>query len=160
MSTKTGPTIKLKHKPDMIKLKAIQAKLKDVHVRVGYPVGSGSYPDGTPVVDVAIYNEFGTETTPERSFVRRAYRENKAKYTDYLERLARNLVRGANVNIHSAMKAIGLTAVDDIQETIDRTSSPPNADVTKDRKGRSHPLIDTGLMKQSTTFEVVGAKVA
>lgn len=160
MAVKTGPTIRLKHPPEMTKIKAIAAKLKDVHVRVGYPVGSGEYPDGTPVIDVAIYNEFGTETIPERSFVRRAYRENKDKYANYLKRLASSLVKGVDVNIHSAMKAIGLDAVGDIQETIDKVSSPANAEITVLRKGSSHPLIDTGLLKQSTTFEVVGAKVA
>ena len=47
------------------------AKARSKRTDVGF-FASAKYPDGTPAAAVAAWNEFGTETIPERPFIRNA----------------------------------------------------------------------------------------
>ena len=42
-----------------------------------------------------------------------------------------------------------------LQEYVTEVTTPPNHPFTIDRKGSSHPLIDSGRLRTSITFRVV-----
>lgn len=108
----------------------------------------GQYPDGTKVVDVAIANEFGTNTVPERPFFRISNNENSGSYASILREAAS---RG---QYRTGLAVCGQKAVGDIQESIVSLSDPANAQSTIERKGSSNPLIDTGRLRQSVSYEL------
>lgn len=139
--------------------KALKTKLDRVKkgknkVKVGFPEGGGEYPDGMPIVTVAVWNEFGNAVTPERPFFRLAMADNKAKYRKMTKALAKKVLNGS-ITKEKALEMLGEEAVADIQDSIVNLTSPPNTEITIALKGSSNPLVDTGLMKQSVTSEVI-----
>jgi len=122
-------------------------------VKVGVPAGGANpYPDGTDVIDVAVANEFGTETIPERSFLRSAIRENKGAYKK-LNR--KHLKKIRKMTAEKALELLGTEAAGHVADKVNDVSTPPNAPSTRDRKGSENPLVDTGHLKQSITHEVI-----
>ena len=122
---------------------------------MGLPAGgANAYPDGTPVISVGVWNEFGTERIPERSFLRAGIREGTQGYKA-LNRVNLRLLQAGKKSAREAMGELGLLAQGDVQAKINDVSEPPNADSTVAIKGSSNPLVDTGHLKQSITFEVV-----
>ena len=113
--------------------------------------------EGSDQVLVAAVNEFGTETVPERSFLRSTMNANRAKYVKGLERAAQHIVEGT-LDADRALGLVGLEVVKDVQTTITTLRDPPNAQATVERKGSSNPLIDTGRLRQSISFDVVAVK--
>ena len=118
-------------------------------VRVGLPKDSNAYPDGTSVVMVGIVHEFGNPSNniPQRSFIRTGIRENKRAYKRLFRSLTRKIIDG-KMDKHTALELIGLQAQTDIRQKITDLKLPP----LKNRQG--NPLIDTGHMRQSVTYEV------
>ncbi|QGH75045.1 hypothetical protein RostovM3_00035 [Vibrio phage Rostov M3] len=49
---------------------------------------------------------------------------------------------------------MGVVAVAGVQNYIDELRSPANAPSTVERKGADNPLVDTGEMKQSVTYNI------
>lgn len=113
--------------------------------------------EGSDLVMVATYNEFGTETIPERSFLRSTMNVNRAKYQKGLQRALEAVIDGS-LDTDRALGLVGLEIVKDIQTTILELRDPPNAEATIERKGSSNPLIDTGRLRQSIQFDVVTVK--
>ena len=64
-----GVRIKETVTADGKKLKKMLEELGKLEVAVGIQEGE-KYPDGTSVLDVAMWNELGTETIPSRPFIR------------------------------------------------------------------------------------------
>lgn len=131
--------------------KALMARLAGMYsvaVLVGVESDGGS-PD---VVDYAAWNEFGTATIPERSFLRSTMDNNRAKYLRLQEEAVERMIDGLSPRI--AYGAIGLTAVADVRRTIQNHVPPPNAPSTIRRKGFDHPLIETGHLSDSIQFTV------
>lgn len=129
------------------------------NVKVGLPSGSGAYPDGTDVVSVGFWNEFGTKFAPERSWMRTSIRGNAQKYRR-LNRSNLKKIQQQKLSLRSAMSRLGQQARDDMIESIENFTSPALAASTiaarkRRSQGSSRPLEDTGLMKQSITFEVL-----
>ena len=113
------------------------------------------YPDGTPVKNVALYNEFGTANIPSRPFMRSAFPEMK--------RITRKEAKKAD-RVHLVMPAVvakraAKTLRDEVQKSIEKWSYPPNAPATIILKGRNDPLVDTRLMVDSIEAWVEGKKV-
>lgn len=107
------------------------------------------------VVDVASWNEFGTDRIPARSFLRSTFEEDKAKFLSLLRRGKMKLVRG-EASRKQVLSMVGFFAQKQVQRKITAGGSPfiPNSPATVDQKGSSSPLIDTGQLRQSITFEV------
>ncbi len=124
-------------------------------IAVGFPVGSEAaamtYPDGKKVIDVAIKNEFGIGV-PERSFLRTGGPEFIEDSKPLIEAALQRVNAGAKFKDEA--DKIGMKAVAAIQQKIVDIDTPPNSAATIAAKGSSNPLIDTGLMRQSVTFEV------
>ena len=127
----------------------------DSVIAVGFPMGSDGastqYPKGESVLDVAARNEFGMGV-PERSFLRTGGLE----FVDDSQPLFKKAIKRVNEggDLESELDKIGLKAVAAIQQKIVDVKEPANADSTIARKKSSNPLIDTGLMRQSVTYEV------
>lgn len=105
----------------------------------------------TTVIDVATKHEFGLGV-PRRSFI--------ADWADESEAEARRRLRKAAERIESPgdldkeLNKFGLWAVGDIVQRITRRIDPPNSQATEDRKGSDVPLVDTGQLKSSITYDV------
>ena len=108
-------------------------------VEVGF-YSTAKYPDGTPVTNVAAWNEFGTSRIPERPFFRQAIQGAKAEITPIL---VENVdPRTMSVDRRTA-GLVGQAMQGRIQRSITTLRRPANAPSTIKAKGSSNPLIDT-----------------
>lgn len=111
--------------------------------------------DDVTMAEVAFFNEFGTRTIPERSFLRATVDKNREKYFRIHEKLIDSFYLG-QANARVALGLLGEQAKADVQATITAGVPPPNADVTAERKKSSKTLVDTGALRQSITYEIRG----
>lgn len=132
------------------------ALLKDIKTdkgvrgyKVGWPA-EAKYPDGTPVVNVALWNEFGVPENglPERPFFRNANQQFKLMAPRIIKSAAENGRLTASGNEHVAQAHVSM-----VQSSIRDIQDPPNTASTVSQKGSSNPLIDTGLMRRTLTYE-------
>lgn len=125
-------------------------------VKVGLPKGSGTHgPSGMPVVQLGAIHEFGSEDgrIPERSFLRGTMRAKQRDHNAIIRRLARSVTLGRQAPTQ-ALAQLGAVAAANVQEAISDGVPPPNAPSTIRRKGSSKPLIDTGALRQSITWQL------
>ena len=131
-------------------LSAALSKYKDMNasVRVGV-LENATYPDGTPVAMVAFWNEYGTRTSPVRAFFRTTVSENKKNWVLSVQNL---------MKIHSdpkqVMGLIGVHMQEQIVQSINTWSDPPNSAYTIAKKGFDKPLVEHGIMLRSISYEV------
>ena len=126
------------------------ATRRDTTVEVGF-FSTARYEDGTPVAAVAAWNEFGTETIPERPFFRRAL----AEVEDGVTKIVKAGIDTKKMVVDDRLAdRVGAYAQGQIQESITALKEPPNAPSTIKEKGSSSPLIDTGHMRESVTWKV------
>lgn len=126
-------------------------------IAVGFPKGKAqAYPDGTSVIDVAAQNVYGTPTIPQRDFMTLASSDIREKTRPIIKRIVKEAnKKGGNERVvDSLQNAAGEVAKSAIQKAIIDLDTPPNAPSTIDAKGSSNPLIDTGHMKDSVTFDI------
>lgn len=109
--------------------------------------------EGSELVTYAAANEFGTDTIPERSYLRSTIDENRDRYFSEAGKAIRDHVNGRR-GIRQGMGRLGLRVVADVQRKITALREPPNAPSTIAQKGSDNPLIDTGRLRQSIDFEV------
>ena len=126
------------------------SKYKDMNasVRVGV-LENATYPDGTPVAMVAFWNEYGTRTSPVRAFFRTTVSENKKNWVLSVQNL---------MKIHNdpkrVMGLIGVHMQEQIVQSINTWSDPPNSAYTIAKKGFDKPLVETALLMRSIKSEV------
>ena len=119
-------------------LKHMRRLRGDHGVKVGLPVGSNDYPDtGESVINVGFWHEFGTKRMPERSWMRSAIRANVKKYKKGIKKGLLEIQKG-KLKPAVLLGRLGLSARDDMRAMIDAL-----------------PLVDTGHLKQSVTWEVL-----
>lgn len=155
------------------KAKRLQAFLD--HLGTEYTISLGffsdsTYPDGTPVPQVALNNEYGFITpeghkVPPRPFMYPLL--HNPKVTDnWKERLSLALklyLRQSPGDLKNlvprAYKTLALTMIGDLQQAITELSTPPNSPYTIKKKGSSNPLIDQGYLRSSVSAEVQGDRI-
>jgi len=135
------------------------------YVQVGVMESAGEHkgPDNEEsltVVEVATFHEFGTETVPERSFIRSTVDENFDSYVEKTKILQEKVILQA-FDVKKALSVLGELIQSDIVKKIDSGIDPELADSTKKSKivnGKSGntPLVDTGQLKKSVRYKVVG----
>jgi hypothetical protein len=140
--------------------RAIETARRD-HVAVGLPserVGGKIYGDGETVISVGASHEFGAGV-PRRSFLRLPF----AAKSDELEKAIAIQFRDVFIKdkpVKQALGLIGVTAVN-ISKGAFTTRGyghwPDLSQATKDLKGSSQILIDTGTLRNSITYVVRGA---
>lgn len=98
-------------------------------------------------------NEFGTDTIPERSFIRTTMDESHSKILQVRDKAIRSAVlRGASPE--DALSVIGAFVETLIKQKITDVSEPPNAPSTIAKKGSANPLVDTGRMRSAVSHRV------
>ena len=145
-------------------------KYSKSYVTIGVHDDAGKYPDGTPeVFEVALWNEFGTKKTPERSFMRSAVDDNEGKINALREEAISNIFT-KNWTILQALKFMGENIQLLVQNKIKSNVPPPygtgkgNASPeeiearqrakAKKTGGQVNTLIESGLMLRSITYKV------
>lgn len=147
---------------------AAMEKAKRTVVKVGLPAeetatskayktdGAKSAPT---VLQVGIWHEYGTATIPMRSFLRGPFdskRDELARMTE----VQFNLVLEHGLDLEIALGRLGLTAVN-ISKGAFKSQGygewPDIQESTKQAKGSSGILIDTGLLRNSITWVVADA---
>lgn len=156
---------------------------KDAGLRVGFLEGA-KYEDGTPIAQVAFWQEFGNTRIPPRPFFRPMIEREKDGWGPLLARVLPRV----DYDIEAAMHILGGQIAGQLTESIVVTQQRPLSDVTlmlrkmRDDSGgklrvtartvaeaarrvaagevgatgtRAKPLIDTGQMQRATGYEVV-----
>lgn len=132
---------------------------KSIRVGVLERDGGESHGNGATVLDVATWNEFGVKNEkgewkiPPRSFIRAFGDEERDEAVKILKKLYALVVMG-RLSEDKAIDMFGNWAVGRIQARIASGIPPANADSTVARKGSSTPLIATGQLRSSISFEV------
>lgn len=119
-------------------------------VDIGF-YSTAKYQDGTPVTNVAAWNEFGTERIPSRPFMRNTNEKVEEPVIDHLKAT----VDPKKMIVTPEMaEQVGVIVQGAMQEEIVDLREPPNAPSTVAAKGSSNPLVDTGKLRQSVTYKV------
>jgi len=137
--------------------KEIQKRLKQMDksfVTIGIHDGAGKYPSGVDILDVAFWNEFGTKTAPERSFIRATIDENKPMLLRQIKK-QRDQVLNLEKTPEQVLDGIGFMIQQLIQGKMETLREPANAPATIAQKPETgdNPLIDSRLLKRSVNFE-------
>lgn len=134
-------------------------KLIRLECRVGFQRGtkakkrSGNIENGVPdLVDVALWNEFGTKNSPSRPFLRQSVDDNLGLINYYCKKLVKDFKNGAPADY--LLNSCGKFGKKLIQEKIKSGNFSPNAPSTIKKKGSNKPLIDTGHMRNSVNFVI------
>lgn len=93
-------------------------------------------------------------TIPERSFLRAGFDENADKVLKTTESVLPDVLIGT-LSVEQYAKLVGLQLSSAIKKYAVDLKSPPNSEFTIKQKGSSNPLVDTGNMVNSITYEVV-----
>lgn len=132
-------------------------ELTELEVRIGYQRGTLSgNPDNSSradLVDIAMWNEFGTVNIPSRPFMRDSVDKHEAAINHMLTAQKDALLHGATAR--EILNTAGLFQQDLIQTEIEQGDFVANAPTTIRKKGSDKPLIDTGTLKNSVHHIVV-----
>lgn len=166
---------------DLPGLKALMARMKDANrsVLVGVPAGaikrarkSGKLKDAAfifaeaktesiPLAMIAAIHEFGApeQGIPERSFLRGGIRRAAPKLNAVNIDSLRKVLLG-NMTIDQAVEKLGVVAVGEVKREFTVGTFAPLKPATVKRKGSSRPLIDSGQLRQSITYQLEGKQSA
>ena len=145
-------TLKRKTKGDGVE--GLKKQTQAGGTKVGFVLGLGEHPNapGHSISEVAAWQEFGTDDIPERPFLRITIREQRSVYVEITREMMSKILKG-KMTADQAAGLLGLKAVADVRNKIDAIRSAENADSTVDIKGFDNPLVHSGIMKKSVTFE-------
>jgi hypothetical protein len=158
IKSKTHTTVKGKDNARRIRMQLSLAA--EAYVTVGIH-DDAVYPDGTSVAQVALFNEFGTDTIPERSFVRSAIYEAHESINAWRAEALKNIAE-KGWTAEKGLTMLGFRIQELIRNKIKSNVPPPNSARTQARKRRlgvpQRTLIETMHMLNSVTFRVVLGK--
>jgi hypothetical protein len=134
--------------------------LDRVKVRVGVLKGAGTQKtdDGdVDLVDLAVIHEFGTEDIPARPFVRGTFEDSKVK--EELRKVQEKIIKAflaGKIDEQKANALLGTWAANAIKNYVKQGDSPLQAlaPATIAAKKSSRPLVDTGQLINSVSYEV------
>lgn len=142
------------------KLLAKAHELDKSYVKVGVLASKGGGAahgeDNISLIEIAAIHEFGNGHVPERSFIRSTFYVRRVNaLATMVAKLAKAIVT-EGMTPKKALSLLGQWAASEVKETITEIDIPPPlADSTIMAKGSSKPLVDTGQLKNSITYEVV-----
>ena len=137
-------------------IEAILKRLKTVQpgfLSYGFYAKS-TYSNHLPVAQVAAWNEFGTERTPERPFFRHANKQLESNISNIFKGMA--LQKGAKVVSTQQLHQFGTIAVNTLKQSIvgSGITYVPNAVSTVKAKKSTKPLVDTGRLFTSPSYQI------
>lgn len=140
--------------------------LDKLALTIGFQGESGgrSHPDANVnVATVALYNEFGTIESPQRSFLRSTMFERRAEIAAAFAKELRPVVMGKRKAV-DGLSAVGAIVAKFVRQKIDQAGSwaVPNEIATIKKKGHSQPLrggdiltgSSGGTMKKAVSWAV------
>jgi len=134
-------------------LKRMKMKL-DIRVGILGDEASAQHADSDETnVAIGTKHEFGIDV-PQRSFIRETVDLNTNEIKKVQRLAAKKIIQGKSSNIKRFGDLVGLSVVAMIQERISDGIPPPNSPITIEKKGSSKPLIDTGQLRSSITYDV------
>lgn len=124
-------------------------------VKIGILGNAEPADDGADMILIAMANEFGTGDgrVPPRPFIRGAFDKNAGQLSEVKAKLYGGIVDG-KVTVTKALSVLGRLHQGQVQAYIVELRDPPNAESTIERKGSDNPLIDTGRLRNSVSWEV------
>lgn len=130
---------------------------------VGLPKGSLPYPDGTSVIMVGFWNEFGSADgeVPERAWLRTGAHKNRDKWVETARRIVKASVKSGK-NPINAFALLGHQMEGDIKNSIspDGQWAPNQGSYGKWKQahGYTKPLIVSGHMRASVRYVISEGK--
>ena len=138
-------------------LKDLKKAMKSVRILVGLPKGTPTNEDyqGLTVIEVGAANEFGvpSKNIPARSFIREPLFKNEAKFKKLAQTIGVSILDGSN-SFDVGVNKKGVWGVKTIQDSFTNNNWEPLKQRTIKAKGSSNPLLDTGNLRQSITWEI------
>lgn len=138
---------------------ALNRKLEDISkgikkaskLRVGF-LEDAKYPDGTQVALVAAIQNFGAPSRgiPPRPFFSNMVRDKSPEWPKAIS----NLLIANNYDTDKTLHQAGEAIAGQLRQSIIDTNEPPLSPATIKKKGFAKPLIDTGVMIHSISYEV------
>lgn len=144
-------------------LRAKAKKLDRMYVKVGILQSKGgeqTHPDSDmSLIEIMATHEFGSsdDRIPERRPLRKTFNDGEGprRLADVITKLAKQIITGGMDPVR-ALRILGTWAVKEVKNTITSEDLPPPlAESTVEAKGSTKPLVDTGLLLNSISFEVV-----
>ena len=143
-------------KPNLFQRILDSAKgLTEKGVVAGFPKGrlnTPHYENGESIIDVAIKNNYGMGV-PRRDFMTPSSKKWMKFFSESLDIVRRDMLDN-KLDSDKFLKAMGQKGSDIISKEIIALDTPPNAPSTIAKKGSSNPLVDTGAMSRSTTWQI------
>jgi hypothetical protein len=107
---------------------------------------------GSEIVMRGVYTEFGTSKMPAWRWLKRSVDRMTPTYKNYAFTLIRNILNNRPPNYD----IIGLWAKSQVQTFLAEVRTPRLSWATIQKKKSDKPLIDTGQMRMSISYEVRG----
>lgn len=106
---------------------------------------------GPSIIDVAIWNNYGTNNIPRRDFMTPASKKWRKFFSESLDAVRRDMLDN-KIDPDKFLKAMGERGQAIIQNEIIELDTPPNAKSTIKAKGSSNPLVDTKDMANNVRW--------
>lgn len=159
---------KLKKRLEKISSKKVVAGFPKGKLNNAHYEGSKNHP-GPSIIDVAIWNEFGTYNIPRRDYMGPASEKWNEYFKLMVEENQDDIISG-KLNIDNFLNAMGQAGAEFISESIVKLNTPANAPITieggwmKNKKSgkpfkvkgkkSSNPLVDTGDLSKAPIHEI------
>lgn len=154
-----------KFKVDVKVWKQLRAHLKKIgkdhsYVKVGV-LTDEMHHSGFSLVEIAAVHEFGSRDgrIPQRSFIRAGIKDSQPQLVRFLQNLARAVLKdpaASHSAVDEALNKLGAFAANSVKRYVTKNNIPPPLSPrTIVRKGSSKPLIDTGQLVNSITWQVI-----
>lgn len=137
------------------RLKEIK-RFRDLRIEVGVLQSEGAQRhrgSNLTVAEIGAFHEFGTKRIPRRAFIRGWYDEKQAEAKAAIGAMAESVVRGKRT-ADEAANILGQAFVGGIQKRISGGIPPALAASTIKQKKSSVPLVDTGQLRTSITYQI------
>ena len=140
-------------------MKSVQQALKKncKEIAVGYPKGNKNVTQinstyaaqghDVSILQVAVWNNFGTKTIPRRPFMDQAEPKLQVMWHQLLKATAKKINTNPAV-LDTVMQAAANRAEGIVRNEIDNGGFVPNAPYTVRKKGSAQPLIDKGDLRK------------
>lgn len=166
--------------PKWIEKLKLRYKQEPLEAAVGYPVGkdgiaaahyptnqSGAYKSrknkskpmkpplgsGPSILEVAIWNNFGTETTPRRAFMELAAKNMQPKFKEMMKKAVKRINSG-EITLKQVLKQAAQMGEAEVRKAIMEGDWPGNSPETVAEKQSETPLMDSGDMRKYVTSDV------
>lgn len=150
----------MKNKNNFVQYQKDLEALKKNVVKVGLPakVGGNAHSGSSlTLAQMGAVHEYGSpeNNIPKRSFLREPMINHTAQIKKFIDKKIEDVALGANYK--QALDQIGLFGVNISKRSFRDNNWKPNAPATLKQKGTNKsPLIDSGQLFQSITFDVEG----